>query len=69
MPNFNPMQMLINQITNNLGLNPMTKNVIDMAKKNDVSGLEQFARNLGKEKGADVDALYKQVCEKMGVQN
>lgn len=69
MPSFNPMQILLNQITNNLGINPMTKNVIDMANKNDISGLEKFARNLGKEKGVDVDTLYKQVCEKMGVQN
>ena len=66
MPNFNPMQILINQIKNNLGVNPMTQNIINLAQKNDVSGLEQIARNLGKEKGVDVDKLYNQTLERFG---
>ncbi len=66
MPNFNPMQVLINQIKNNIGINPMTQNIINLAKKNDINGLKQIARNLGKEKGVDVDELYNRTLEKFG---
>ena len=37
MPNFNPMQMIINRITQRVGgNNPMMNNVIGMAQNNDV---------------------------------
>ena len=68
MPTFNPMQLIVNQLQQRMGGNPMVGNVIQMAQKNDVQGLEQFARNLGKEKGVDVDELYKQAMQKLGMQ-
>lgn len=66
--NFNPMQMIVNKLTQNFGNNnPMMNNVIGMAQKNDVKGLEEFARNLGKEKGVDVDECYKQAMNMLGI--
>lgn len=68
MPNFNPMQMIINRITQRVGgNNPMMNNVIGMAQKNDVKGLEEFARNLAKEKGIDIDDYYKQALQMFGM--
>jgi len=66
--NFNPMQMIVNRLTQNFGNNnPMMNNVIGMAQKNDVKGLEEFARNLAKEKGVNIDEYYKQAMDMFGV--
>ena len=66
--NFNPMNMIVNQIRQRVGnKNPMMNNVISMAEKNDVGGLEQFARNLAKEKGVNIDDYYNQACQMFGV--
>lgn len=65
--NFNPMNMIVNQIRQRVGnKNPMMNNVISMAEKNDVGGLEQFARNLAKEKGVNIDDYYNQACQMFG---
>lgn len=40
--------------------NPMATNLIGMVNKGDVKGLEQFARNLAKEKGQDVDKMFEE---------
>ena len=66
--NFNPMQIIVNRLTQNFGNNnPMMNNVIGMAQKNDVKGLEEFARNLAKEKGVNIDEYYKQAMDMLGV--
>ena len=65
---FNPMQFMINpqamiqQVMNNpqYANNPIFKNAIDMAQRGDNKGLEELARNVGKERGIDVDQLMKQ---------
>lgn len=68
MPTFNPMQMIINRITQRMGNNnPMMNNVIGMAQKNDVKGLEEFARNMAKEKGVNVDEYYSQALQILGI--
>ena len=70
MPTFNPMNMIINKIQQRMGMNnPVINNVIGMAQKNDVNGLEQFARNLAKEKGINVDDYYNQACQMFGMNN
>lgn len=38
--------------------NPMAKNIIDMAQKGDISGIEQMGRNIAKEKGIDFDKAF-----------
>ena len=65
----NPLQMLgamknpqafIQQMMNNSKVmqNPMAKNIIDMAQKGDVEGIEQMGRNIAKEKGIDFDKAF-----------
>lgn len=51
-------QMVMNVLKNNS--NPIFANLIDMAEKNDVQGVENFARNLMKEQGRDFDKEMKQ---------
>ena len=65
----NPFQMLeamkhpqafIQQMMNNSQVmrNPIAKNIIDMAQKGDVEGIEQMGRNIAKEKGIDFDKAF-----------
>ena len=64
----NPMNMIKNYITqgltpqNILGKmnidNPILNNVISMAKNGDTSSVENFARNICKQKGVDFDSEF-----------
>lgn len=38
--------------------NPIARNIIDMAQKGDVAGIEQMGRNIAKEKGIDFDKAF-----------
>ena len=55
----NPKEFL-NQMMNNSNImqNPMARNIIDMAQKGDVEGIEQMGRNIAKEKGIDFDKAF-----------
>lgn len=52
----NPKQFAINLIGKNN--NPIFKNLIEMANKNDTKGIEEFARNFFKEQGKDFDSEF-----------
>ena len=49
----NPKEMVMNMLKNNS--NPVCSNLIDMMNKNDSKGIEEFARNICKEKNIDFD--------------
>lgn len=64
----NPQQFLKQMMGNNQVMNnPMAKNAPDMAQKGDMKGIEQLARNLGKEQGTNVDELMNQIRSKFGL--
>ena len=50
-----PQQMVMNMMGNN---NPMVNNLMNMAKNGDNKGIENFARNICKEKGMDFDKEF-----------
>ena len=56
MSNMNPKNMVMNMLKGNT--NPIFANLIEMANKNDVKGLENFARNYMKDKGRDYDKEF-----------
>ena len=56
MGNINPKNMVMNMLKGNT--NPIFANLIEMANKNDVKGLEKFARNYMKEQGKDFDKEF-----------
>lgn len=69
MMTFNPMNMIVNRLKQRMGNNnPMVNNIIGMAQNNDVNGLEQFARNLAKEKGVNIDDYYNQAMQMFGME-
>lgn len=53
MGKMSPKDMAMSMLKNNS--NPMLSNLIDMANKGDTKGLEEFARNMCKEKNIDFD--------------
>lgn len=56
----NPKTFLMNMLSHQMGnQNPMIKNLIDMANNGDNAGVENFARNLLKDKGIDFDKEFK----------
>ena len=56
MGNMNPKNIAMNMLKNNT--NHIFANLIEMANKNDVKGLENFARNYMKDKGRDYDKEF-----------
>ena len=52
----NPKDMAMKMLKNNT--NPIFANLIEMANKNDVKGLENFARNYMKSQGKDFDQEF-----------
>ena len=56
MGNMNPKNIVMNMLKNNT--NPIFANLIEMANKNDVKGLENFARNYMKDQGKDFDKEF-----------
>ena len=56
MENMNPKNIVMKMLKNNS--NPIFANLIEMANKNDVKGLEQFARNYMKDNGRDYDKEF-----------
>ena len=52
----NPKSIAMNMLKNNT--NPIFANLIEMANKGDTKGLEQFAKNVCKEKGIDFDKQF-----------
>lgn len=53
----NPQEYVKKMMANNT--NPVMKNLIQMAEKNDKQGLESFARNMLKEQGQNYDEIIK----------
>ena len=49
----NPQQFVLNIMKNNS--NPILKNLVEMAEKNDIKGIEEFGRNLYKQNNRDFD--------------
>ena len=52
----NPKDMVMKMLKNNT--KPIFANLIEMANKNDVKGLENFARNYMKSQGKDFDQEF-----------
>lgn len=51
----NPQEFVLQSLGTNT--NPMIQNLLEMAKKGDTAGIENFARNFFKENGQDYDQI------------
>lgn len=52
----NPQQTVMQLLSNNT--NPMAQSVLKMAQNGDTKGIEDFARNVCKERGVDFDKEF-----------
>lgn len=52
-------------ISRMLGNNEMSNNLSNMIVNKDCNGLENFARNMAKEKGVDVDKMYNEYANRL----
>lgn len=56
MGNMNHKNIVMNMLKNSS--NPICSNLLQMAEKGDTKGIEQFAKNVCKEKGIDFDKQF-----------
>lgn len=54
----NPQRMMMNMLEQQSGNNPMMANLLNLAKQNKTSDIEQIARNMLKEQGKDYDKEF-----------
>lgn len=59
----NPKNFIMQQIGNS---NPIFTQLFKMANANDTKGIENFARNLLKERGKDFDKEFNEFMKKIG---
>lgn len=63
----NPQQFMINMLEQQSGNNPMVANLLNLAKANKTSDIEQVARNLLKEQGKDYDKEFANFKQMFGL--
>ncbi len=63
----NPQQLMMNMLEQQSGNNPMVANLLNLAKANKTSDIEQVARNLLKEQGKDYDKEFANFKQMFGL--
>ena len=63
----NPQQMMMNMLEQQSGNNPMMANLLNLAKQNKTSDIEQIARNMLKEQGKDYDKEFANFKQMFGL--
>lgn len=64
----NPQQAMQQIMGNNqLANNPIARNFMDMAKCGNLSGIEEFGRNMAKERGVDFDKEFEKFKSQFGM--
>lgn len=66
MMNINPMKLMQFMMSQGKG-NPAMQNVINMMQNGDEKGIEQYARNLCKERGIQVDEMVNMIKSQFGM--
>ena len=55
-------------VKNMIGNNPILENLVEMADRGDTQGVEQFARNVLKERGLDFDKEMANMKKTLNIQ-
>ena len=63
----NPQQMVLSMLEQQTENNPFAANLLQLAKRNKSSEIEQIARNLAKEKGIDFDTEFNNFKKTLGL--
>ena len=63
----NPEQIVLSMLQERAAGNPMLETLLQMAQNGDSHGIEQFARNVVKEKGGNFDQQFSNFRRTLGV--
>lgn len=63
----NPQQLLMGILESQAQSNPMSANLLELAKKKDGASIENIARNLCQSKGIDFDKEFSSFKQQLGV--
>ena len=63
----NPQQIVLSMLESSTAGNPVLENLLLLAKQNKQKEIEDFARNLVKEKGLDFDTEFKAFRQTLGL--
>lgn len=63
----NPEQIVLSMLQERAAGNPMLETLLQMAQNSDSQGIEQFARNVVKEKGGNFDQQFSNFRKTLGV--
>lgn len=67
MNNFNPQQMVLNMLEQRMGNTPIGQNLINLAKNDKYTEIEDIVRNIAKQKGIDFDKEFNAFKQKLGL--
>lgn len=63
----NPQQMMLSMLEQQTSNNPFAANLLQLAKNNKTSEIEQIARNMAKERGVDFDTEFNNFKKTLGL--
>ena len=64
---YNPQQLVLTILQNNMQGNPMAQNLLALAQSGDTAQIEQIARNACREKGIDYDKEFNSFKRNLGL--
>lgn len=63
----NPQQLMLNILEGQAASNPMSANLLELAKQGRTADIEKIARNIAKERGIDFDKEFTAFKQMLGV--
>ena len=63
----NPQQLMLNFLEQQANNNPMSQNLLNLARNNQTEDIEQFARNMFASNGRDFDSEFKKFKDTFGL--
>lgn len=64
---YSPKDLVMQQLSGDMGTSPMGKNLLDLAQRGDYSSLEQIARNIVQGQGKDFDQEFNAFKRQLGL--
>jgi hypothetical protein len=63
----NPQQLMMSVLEGSASMSPIGANLLQLAKNNDVQGIEKFARNVFQSRGLDYDKEFNLLKQTLGI--
>lgn len=63
----NPQTLAMNMLQQNMGNTPVGQNLMQLAQKNDVRGIEQVVRNILQQQGVNYDQAFNSFRQNFGI--